>query len=152
MTKEILQQYSALLKERDEISASIERLEKQIAKMSDDGTVKDSVKGGYGGIQRFVIEGYPNDEISRRRGLLRFRKEQLERLEKRILESINEIEVFLHEVDDSRIRLIIRLRYVNNLRWEEVARQMGGGNTEDTVKKMFYRYLERENSSDIEDN
>lgn len=144
ITKELLSQYTCLLKEHEHVSASIERLEKQIDKMRDDGTVIDSVKGGYGGIQRFVIEGFPNDDISQKRTYLMRRKEVLKRLEKQIKEKVDEIEVFINSVTNSRIRLIIRLRYINGLQWEEVARQMGGGNTEDTCRKMLDRYLERQ--------
>lgn len=146
MTKDLLSQYTSLLKERDHVKANIDRLEKQITKMEDEGTVIDSVKGGYGGIQRFVIEGFPNDDISRRRGILRYRKQHLQTLEDMIQLKINEIELFMDSITNSRIRLIIRLRYINGLQWEEVARQMGGGNTEDTCRKMLDRYLEKENA------
>ena len=144
ITKEILSQYTYLLKEREHVQASVDRLEKRIAKMEDEGTVIDSVKGGYGGIQRFVIEGYPNDDIVKQRGILRIRKSHLEQLERMIQLKINEIESFMNSVSNSRVRLIIRLRYINGLQWEEVARQMGGGNTEDTCRKMLDRYLERQ--------
>ena len=144
ITKEILSQYTYLLKEREHVQASVDRLEKRIAKMEDEGTVIDSVKGGYGGIQRFVIEGYPNDDIVKQRGILRIRKSHLEQLERMIQLKINEIESFMNSVSDSRVRLIIRLRYINGLQWEEVARQMGGGNTEDTCRMMLDRYLKKE--------
>ena len=98
ITKELLSQYTSLLRERDEVAASIERLERRIAKMEDEGTVIDSVRGGYGGIQRFVIEGFPNDDIERKRGLLRVRKLHLEALEKQILFQINEIEEFMRSI------------------------------------------------------
>ena len=150
MTKDLLSQYTYLLKEHDHVQNSIDRLEKQIAKMEDDGTVIDSVKGGYGGIQRFVIEGVPNDDIIKKRVLLKSRKLQLECLDKQITEQITKIEIFMNSITNSRIRLIIRLRFINNLQWEEVARQMGGGNTEDTVKKMFYRYIDKENENNAE--
>ena len=147
ITKDILSQYTCLLKEHEQVQTSIERLEKRINKMEDEGTVIDSVKGGYGGIQRFVIEGYPNDDIARQRGILRVRKAHLEQLDDMIQLKINEIESFMNSVSNSRIRLIIRLRYINGLQWEEVARQMGGGNTEDTCRKMLDRYLERESET-----
>lgn len=148
ITKELLSQYTSLLKERDHVRASIENLEKQIGKMKNDGTVIDSVKGGYGGIQRFVIEGFPNDDIAKRRGMLEIRRDHLERLEEQILLKINEIERYMNSISNSRIRLIIRLRYINCLQWEEVARQMGGGNTEDTCRMMLNRYLEKEAQSE----
>lgn len=149
ITKELLSQYTSLLKERDEVEASIQRLEHKIAKMETDGTVIDSVKGGYGGIQRFVIEGFPNDDIEIKRGLLRIRKRHLELLNNRILAQINEIEAFMNSIQNSPIRMIVRLRYVENLQWDDVATRFGAGYTKDAVKKMFYRYLDDENSKEI---
>ena len=150
VTKELLSQYTSLLKERDEVEASIGRLEKQISKIESDGTVIDSVKGGFGGIQRFVIEGFPNDSIEIKRGLLRIRKRQLEILDNRILAQINEIESFMWKIpNNSPIRMIVRLRYIENMQWDDVADRFGPGYTEDSVKKMFYRYLDKENHKEI---
>lgn len=148
ITKELLSQYTSLLKERDEVKASINRLQRKIAKMESEGTVIDSVKGGYGGIQRFVIEGFPNDDIEIRRRLLKLRKKHLEILNNRILAQINEIEAFMHSVTSSPIRMIVRLRYIENMQWDDVADKFGPGYTEDSVKKMFYRYLEKENEAE----
>ena len=150
VTKELLSQYTSLLKERDEVEASIGRLEKQISKIESDGTVIDSVKGGFGGIQRFVIEGFPNDSVEIKRRLLRIRKRQLELLDNRILAQINEIEAFMWSVpNNSPIRMIVRLRYIENMQWDDVADRFGPGYTEDSVKKMFYRYLDKENSKKV---
>lgn len=146
ITKEILSQYTYLLKEREQVRASVERLEKRIEKMEDEGTVIDSVKGGYGGIQRFVIEGVPNDDIARKRGILRLRKAHLEQLDDMIQLKINEIESFMNSITDSQIRIIVRLRYIENNQWEEVAEKFGVGYSKDAVKKMFYRYLDKYNS------
>lgn len=150
VTKELLSQYTSLLKEHDEVEASIGRLEKQISKIESDGTVIDSVKGGFGGIQRFVIEGFPNDSVEIKRRLLRIRKRQLELLDNRILAQINEIEAFMWSVpNNSPIRMIVRLRYIENMQWDDVADRFGPGYTEDSVKKMFYRYLDKENSKKV---
>lgn len=150
VTKELLSQYTSLLKERDEVEASIGRLEKQISKIESDGTVIDSVKGGFGGIQRFVIEGFPNDSVEIKRRLLRIRKRQLELLDNRILAQINEIESFMWQIPNSSpIRMIVRLRYIENMQWDDVADRFGPGYTEDSVKKMFYRYLDKENSKKV---
>lgn len=150
VTKELLSQYTSLLKERDEVEASIGRLEKQISKIESDGTVIDSVKGGFGGIQRFVIEGFPNDSVEIKRRLLRIRKRQLELLDNRILAQIIEIESFMWQIPNSSpIRMIVRLRYIENMQWDDVADRFGPGYTEDSVKKMFYRYLDKENSKKV---
>lgn len=142
ITRELLSQYISLLKEREEVSASINRLEKQLSKMEGDGTVIDSVKGGYGGIQRFVIEGFPNDEYMYRRSLLRTRKEHLEHLERQILEKVNMVEEFIKGIDDSRVRLIVRMRYVEGRTWDVVSERMGY-NSRTGAKMVFERFFEK---------
>lgn len=59
-------------------------------------------------------------------------KIQLER--RKIMEYINNIE-------DSYIRQIVFLRNVSCMSWNKVAREMGGGYTEDSVRKTYERYI-----------
>ena len=52
-----------------------------------------------------------------------------------------EIEEYISGIDDSLIRQIFTLRFVEGLSWRQVAFTVGGNNTEDSVKKICYRYL-----------
>lgn len=54
-----------------------------------------------------------------------------------------EVESFIESVDNYQIRLILILRFVDAMEWKNVARAVGGNNTEDSVKKMCYRYLNK---------
>ena len=70
--------------------------------------------------------------------------EQRELIELKIKQSIieyNKLNRFVANISDSYIRQIISLRYINGLKWFQVAMHMGGGNTADGVKKACYRYL-----------
>ncbi len=69
-----------------------------------------------------------------------------ERLKKERAEYIKEqiaIEEYIRSVDDLQIRLILSYRFVDMLTWKQIAIRIGGGNTEDSVKKMCYRFLKR---------
>jgi hypothetical protein len=143
VSKEILTQYSDLQEEAKEVRERIERTEKQIAKIEEEGNVIDTVSGGNGGIQHFKIEGFPYPEYSRKKSLLYVRKATLASLEMELLETLNRVEEFIASVEDSRIRRIITLRFIENLSWNKVADRIGGGNTEDSVKKSFYRFMEK---------
>lgn len=143
ITKEILKQYIDLLKEQEEVKQRIEKTEKQLQKIEAEGNVIDKVRGGDGGIQNFKIEGFPYPAYSKKKTLLYVRRNQLEQLEIKIIATINEIEKFIETIDDSHVRRIITLRIVDGLSWEMVAKEIGGGNSEDSVKKIFYRYMER---------
>ena len=141
VSKEILIQYSDLQQECKEVREKIEKLERQIAKIEADGAVVDKVRGGLGGLQSFKIEGFPYPEYSRKKTLLYARKATLSELEMELLETLNEVEEFIASISDSHIRRIINLRVIDGLSWSEVARKIGG-NTEDSVKKAFYRFME----------
>lgn len=52
-----------------------------------------------------------------------------------------EISRFIDTIPDDQARLIFRLRFLRGLAWGEVAEIIGGGNTENSVKKICYRHL-----------
>lgn len=53
------------------------------------------------------------------------------------------LEQYISDISDSLTRQIFRLRFIEGLSWLRVAVEIGGGNTEDSVKKTCYRYLKR---------
>ena len=75
--------------------------------------------------------------------MLYARKATLATLEMEILESLKQLEEFVSGIDDSRMRRIVTLRFVDNLSWNEVADRIGGGNTEGSVKMAFQRFMEK---------
>lgn len=50
---------------------------------------------------------------------------------------------FIKDIDDSMIRQIISLRYLDGCNWTQVAMKIGGGNTAESVKKACYRYIKK---------
>lgn len=50
---------------------------------------------------------------------------------------------YIDGIADDQARLIFRLRFLRGLSWGEVAAVVGGGNTENGVKCVCYRYLQR---------
>lgn len=52
------------------------------------------------------------------------------------------LERYIATVPDSLTRMIMTYRFVNGLPWAQVAYSIGGGNTEDSVKKRVYRYID----------
>lgn len=144
VSKNVLIQYSDLQEEIKEVRDRINKTEKEIAKIESNGNVVDSVCGGSGGIEHFRIEGFPYPEYNRKKTLLYARKATLTSLEMELLETLNNVEEFIASVKDSRMRRIITLRFINSLSWNEVASRIGGGNTEDSIKKAFYRFMEKE--------
>lgn len=142
VTKAIIIQYNSLLKERDELIQRIDKLENQIDKIVEDGAVIDKVMGGEGGLQPFMIEGFPYPEYSKKKLWLNKNRAILQRREEQISKTLNEVEEFISSIDDSHIRRIVTFRIVEGLSWNEVADKIGGGNTNESVKKTYYRFMD----------
>ena len=155
VTKHILEQYSDLRKEIEEVQEKIDKLnieipkiEKRIQEIEKGEKVKDKVRGGFGGNESFNIEGTPVKEYEKKKTelyskklLLIQRKTTLELLQLEIEQKKISVENFIASVDDSRMRRIISMRFIENLSWNQVADQIGGGNTEGSIKMAFQRFM-----------
>ena len=71
-------------------------------------------------------------------------------LEKLITERVKELErercaimEFISTIQDSHIRTIAILRYIDGKTWEETAQYIGGGNSASGVRKALKRYCKR---------
>lgn len=64
---------------------------------------------------------------------------KISELDKKRREILN----FIMAIDDPQVRLIAELRCMKSLKWNAVADKIGGMNSEYTVKKRFYRFLEK---------
>lgn len=140
VNKDILTQYCDLQEEEKDLRQRISKLEDQINHLS---IVSDSVTGTRkdGTIGQIRITGYPTPEYYRKLGLLRRRKAAMEEMQQRLLEMLNEVEIFVDGIEDSRLRRIFRYRYVDNMSWLQVAIQMGGKHTADSCRNAHDRYL-----------
>lgn len=54
---------------------------------------------------------------------------------------LNRLHRYIDSVEDSQMRMILTLRYVNGLNWQQVAYNIGGGNTADSVRMAHNRFL-----------
>lgn len=157
VSNNILVQYIYLKDEIKENRETIEKLEKDIEKLikriseiESGEIVKDKVYGGNGGQQGFVVSGIPIKEYSEKKTLLYSKKLKLEErktiLEKheiKIMGQVNEVEEFIKGIDDCLVRRIVQHRIIEGLSWNKVAEKIGGESTEDSVKKIYQRYLKK---------
>lgn len=58
-------------------------------------------------------------------------------------EARSKVTNYILAIDDCQTRLIFKLRCLDLLNWNAVADKVGGMNSEYSVKKRFYRYLEK---------
>jgi len=143
LNKDILTQYTDLLREAEEVEQRIKQTERELRQMDADGEVTDMVRGGEGGIQHFKITGFPVRDYYRKKSLLNTRNITLLSLKNEIDETLNDVHEFIASIENSHDRRIITMRIVDKMSWRQIAHVMGGNNTEDSVRKRFERFLEK---------
>lgn len=72
----------------------------------------------------------------------RLRSEQAKYIQER-----KAIEDYINSVDDYQMRCILSCRFVDLMTWNQTALYIGGGNTENSVKKACYRFLKKSEES-----
>lgn len=145
MEKHILEQYVDLQTEERDLLRRIQSVSDQIRNMETEGyMVADSVTCGRKGKKPLgtkKIQGFPYPDYISKRAKLRTYKMQLELADQKMLELLSEVELWIQEIPDSRIRKIIRYRFVDGCSWTKVAYRMGGCHTEESCRKACERYL-----------
>ena len=144
MTKEILIQYADMREEVKDLQRRIASTRKKLEELRNSGTVIDSVKGTRkdGTFGSIKIEGFPSMEYGKRRAALLNYIDKLQKKEMELLDLLNQSEEFIETIQDSRLRMIVRLRVVDDLTWQQVANRIGGGNTPDGVRMIFNRFFD----------
>lgn len=143
MKKNVLAQYVDLVQEVKEVEARIADTEKRLRRIEEEGAVSDTVSGGYGGTQHFTITGFPDRDYSRTKTLLNTRKATLHSLKSEIEQSVNEVQEFINSIENSHDRRIVTMRVIDGLSYKQIAKKMGGGNTEEGVRVAYFRIVNK---------
>lgn len=134
MDKKQLNQIRYIKSEIDIIENQIDNLEPEI--------VTDKVTGSspyFPYTQRsFQLEGIDVEDYKKRTRRL---QNKLMKKKSMLLELQEEANNFIDNIEDSLLRQIITLKYMNGMKWQEVASIIGGNNTADSVRKIAERYL-----------
>lgn len=138
-----LRQYIHLLKEKEETEARIKNINKKLERINNEGNVKDHVKGGEGNRQVYHLEGFPVADEDELRAALNKQRRILRDRSMDIFEKTTELEKWLNELDDVRMRRIITKHYIEMKPWHTVAREMGKVYTEESVKQAFTRFMKQ---------
>ena len=149
MDKNVLIQYCDMKEEIKDLRRRITETEKQIWKIAEEGTVKDTVSGGMGGIQHVVVEGMPVPELSRKRLLLNKRKAILLEKENELLKLTMQVDEYIETIEKSELRIIFRLYFLDGLSYPKVADHMNQmfpkrciKYTDENIRKKIQRYFE----------
>lgn len=149
MDKSILIQYSDMKEEIKDLRRRIKKLDEEINKLT---VVSDSVKGTRrdGTIGSIKITGFPYPAYRRKKDLLARRRERLSELETQLLELTNQVDEYIESIEKSKLRIMFRLYYIDNLTWEMVAMKMNYmfpkrkiSYTKDNCRIRHDRFLEK---------
>jgi len=136
MTRKQVDQYLALKREVSFLEDEIVRLRSRSGEM-----VTDVVSGSssfYPYIQRtFVISGQSVKDLE----LLSRKAQRLQERKERVLKEAEAIDSFIDQVNDSQMRQILYMKYLQGMSWLQVARKFGGKNTEDGVRMKVARFF-----------
>lgn len=119
-----LKQYRYLEKELKDLERRISRTKKQLSDIENIGTVKDSVTGGSGGIQHFLIEGVPMRDYTLKKTRLILQLNQYENDEAELTELTQEVLDYIKSIDDARDRLVCKYYYLDGKSQLQIAMMM----------------------------
>lgn len=129
------------LKQYQFLKSEIKDLNRRIKKLKAESITQDVVNASCGppsyAKTNITISGADitsNRKLKRLEMMLSDKKAEL-------TEKLIELEIAIQKIEDSFIRQAIRLRYIDGLKWRDVAQKIGGGNSETTVKVAVCRYF-----------
>lgn len=146
MDRSILEQYASMKAELPELSGLISKLEEGIKKLEEQ-EVTDSVSCGRRGkkpIRTVKIQGIPMRDITARKQRLQRRKIEYEMLRRKIEETTEAAEAYINGIEDSELRRLLRMRYLQDMQWKSIARCMGRGYTAEACRQKISRFFSLE--------
>ena len=151
MDKNILEQYIELKEEIRDLRDRIDKDERRLLKIKEEGVVSDTVKGtrANGTLGSIRITGYPIPEHNQVKNMIKKRVAKLHILEDELQNAINEVDDFIEKVPKSDLKMMLRFRYLDDMTWAAVAMNMNDRfpkrrikYTEDSCRMRHDRYLE----------
>lgn len=117
------------------INKEIEQIQKELYDLKTKNFYKSNILTGMpkGNSEHDIFSDYAED-IKTLEDMLHYNLKKLQMERKKM-------EEFLSSIEDVELRLIVRLRAVNNMKWEEIGAELGMERT--TVSKKFYRFFRK---------
>ena len=108
-----LTQYCDLREERKDLLDRIDKDQRKLTKLKEDGMVSDTVTGTRkdGTIGPIKITGFPIPEYDTVKVMLKKRIAKLHILEEELQEALNQVDDFINTIPKSEIRMMFRLYY-----------------------------------------
>ena len=132
------------LKQYRHMVLEIQDLEKRIyAHENNKNETRDSVRGGYGGQQRFNVQGQTDVKVSMEKSKYQMDILRKVQLANKVNEQKRAVEKYIDQIEDSRMRLIMRHRYIDGMNWENTAKAIGEPGQGDAVRVAADRFVRK---------
>ncbi len=150
-SKDILVQYCEMREEIKDLRDRIDRDQRRLERMREEGIVSDTVRGTRkdGTIGPIKITGFPVPEYEAVEAMLKKRIVKLGILEDELQEAVSAVDDYITAIPKSDLRQMFRLYYLDDLTWRQVANNMNARfpkrrikYTEDSCRKRHDRFLE----------
>lgn len=119
------------------INKEIEQIQKELYDLKTKNFYKSNVLTGMpkGNSEHDIFSDYAED-IKTLEDMLHYSLKKLQTERKKM-------EEFLSSIEDAEVRLIIRLRAINNMNWESIGAELGMDRR--TASRKFYKYFKKVN-------
>lgn len=121
------------------IRAEIEMLKKRLEKAKNPSIVSDYAKDYSTGHEMIIsISGYPLPDKVKSDKIIDMIKKHMAKLENRVLDA----EEFINQIPDSRVRVLLTLKYLEGMTWDAAARTVYKKMSGDAARKQVQRYFD----------
>ena len=150
LSKDVLVQYYEIREEIKDLRDRIDRDQRRLERMREEGIVSDTVRGTRkdGIIGPIKITGFPVPEYEAVEAMLKKRIVKLGILEDELQEAVSAVDDYIAAIPKSDLRQMFRLYYLDDLTWAQVALNMNVRfpkkkipYTEDSCRMRHNRYL-----------
>ena len=139
MNKKVLEEYIDACKLVEETEKDIQKLEKRQNMVQKDSVQSSNPEFPYQRthvhIEGIKVSVERDSRIRYEKSLLDVRKKKAEQIKLEVQQLLNEA--------PPRMQRIIRMRYFENYSWDDVAKELGRGATEDSVRMELERFLQK---------
>lgn len=84
-------------------------------------------------IDKLILSGNEIDDPD-----IKWRKREVVRLDK----EMKSVRDYLDSIEPY-ISTMLRMHYIEGRRWKDIAQRVGGGNTQESIRKMCHRYIQK---------
>lgn len=129
-----------LYKQLYNLRALKKEIERHTNKLNELADLSTNITPNFSGLPSSVAV---SDKVGNTAAIIADYQEELKQIKCKRIREEQRLMVYVNQISDARIRLMVELYFLDWHTWNEVADKIGGGNTEDTCRIAVKRYFKR---------